>query len=562
MNAFYFLLIPLIFAASPLNPVKTDSPRDTMRTFYEAMTDYEKGVNDGNYLLKRRLYDATRCFASAPTQGITSQFDRDNAAIFLKETLDRVIHLQYDLIPDSSTKTRWRLKDTELVIRQVQTGDRQGEWLITYDTWSRAKEFYKKVEHLPFLDKDHPGAGYRPPWLEKLLPKWAQDSFFGLKKWQWLGIFVALFLGFLMKLLLQSSMQLFDRTAQFLSSRMREQALQTIGKPLGLIGATGVWYFSLLFLKIDGLVFGVLNGVIQVIFGFSLIWLCYKLIDVASVSLMRVAERTESTLDDQLVPFAVRTLKVASALLGVLMVLQNMGINVFSLLAGLGLGGLAFALAAKDTAANLFGSIMILVDRPFKIGDWIIVDSVEGNVEEIGFRSTRVRTFYNSVVTVPNSIVATAKVDNMGEREYRRTVEILGVDYDTPPERLEAFMQGIREILMANEHVRKDYFNVVFSGYGDSSLKVMVYFFLVTDVWYKELIYKQNIFLEIFRLAKDLNVSFAFPTQTVHLVSSEGYQPGDLPNEELAQLAKAYGHNGEKSMKEGMGLYSFDPPSR
>lgn len=503
-------------ANSPLNPVKTDSPRDTMKTFMTAMQDYKQGVENDNPNLKRRINDAVRCFASAP-QGLTSGAERLNAAIFLKETIDRVIEIEYQLIPEKPDDNRWRLKDTEIVLRKVTEGDREGEWLITYDTWSRAKDFYKKVEDLPYLPKSGGGASYEPPWVEQLFPEWAHEEVIGLKKWQWLGILIAIILGFLLKFLIELGIRGFRYVSSYISSQWQNRVVASIEKPLGLFAATAFWYFSLLFLKIEGLAFNLLNAAIQVSLGVAIIWLCYKLISVGAEFFAQLAERTESPLDDQLVPFAERTLKVTVAVLGILMVMQNMGINVFSLLAGLGLGGLAFALAAKDTAANLFGSIMILVDRPFKIGDWVLVEGVEGTVEEIGFRSTRVRTFYDSLITLPNSVMATAKIDNMGERQYRRTIEKLGVTYDTPPEKLQSFIEGIKEILLTNKLVRKDYFNVAFSGYKDFYLEVLVHFFLITDSYQEELYCKQDIFFEIYRLADKLGVEFAFPTQTLHL---------------------------------------------
>jgi MscS family membrane protein len=208
-----------------------------------------------------------------------------------------------------------------------------------------------------------------------------------------------------------------------------------------------------------------------------------------------------------------------------------MGVNVFSLLAGLGLGGLAFALAAKDTAANLFGSIMILVDRPFKIGDWVSVDTVEGTVEEIGFRSTRIRTFYNSLVTVPNANMANAQIDNLGVRQYRRTSFELDVTYGTKSKDLDAFIEGIRKIILENSISRKDMYHVYFSGYGASSLKIMVYFFLITDDWGQELKEKQNIYFKIYSLAEQLGVEFAFPTQTIFLNSEEKEKRKDGPGE-------------------------------
>jgi small-conductance mechanosensitive channel len=117
------------------------------------------------------------------------------------------------------------------------------------------------------------------------------------------------------------------------------------------------------------------------------------------------------------------------------------------LLAGLGIGGIAFALAAKDTVENLFGSVTVLVDRPFQVGDWVVIGDQEGTVEEIGFRSMRLRTFYNSRITIPNSLLVKSAVDNLGARRYRRVKCMIGVQYDTPPDRIEAFCEGIRELI-------------------------------------------------------------------------------------------------------------------
>ena len=157
------------------------------------------------------------------------------------------------------------------------------------------------------------------------------------------------------------------------------------------------------------------------------------------------------------------------------------------MIAGLGLGGLAFALASKDMVQNLFGSVTILLDRTFAVGDWIIVDGKEGSVESIGFRSTRIRTFYNSMLTVPNSTFITASVDNMGERRYRRLSTKLGLAYETPPDKIEAFCEGVRELVRQHPYMRKDYFHVYFNGYADSALEILVYVFWETPEWSTEL---------------------------------------------------------------------------
>ena len=241
------------------------------------------------------------------------------------------------------------------------------------------------------------------------------------------------------------------------------------------------------------------------------------------IILNRSQKKTESTLDDHLAPLITKALRVFVILFGMLLSIQSLGFNVMSLMAGLGLGGLAFALAAKDTAANLFGSIMIILDRPFKVGDWVNSDGVEGTVEEVGFRSTRVRTFYNSLITIPNSNLANAHIDNLGVREFRRTVLNLGITYSTTSKQIETFIQGIKEIILKNNYTRKDYFHVVFNNYGDFSLNIMVYYFLKVPDWGQELLEKQNINLEILKLAENIGVEFAFPhTKPPHRKSSRG----------------------------------------
>ena len=188
-----------------------------------------------------------------------------------------------------------------------------------------------------------------------------------------------------------------------------------------------------------------------------------------------ITDRTENKLDDQLVPLIRKSLRFFVVTMGIILILQNNGYNVASLIAGLGIGGLAVALAARDTLANFFGSITIFLDRPFRIGDWVTIGKVEGVVEEVGFRSTRIRTFYNSLVSVPNSNVSNSDIDNYGMREYRRLKTVLNLTYATTPEQIEAFVEGIKAIVKANKHFRQDFYEVHFTTFGAHSLDVLVY---------------------------------------------------------------------------------------
>jgi MscS family membrane protein len=256
------------------------------------------------------------------------------------------------------------------------------------------------------------------------------------------------------------------------------------------------------------------------------VWAVFRLVDLFAANLEGWAQKTESRYDDLLVPLVRKTLKVLGTVFALVFVASNLGFNVTSLLAGVGLGGLAFALAAQDTVRNFFGSLTVVFDRPFKVGDWITVAGVEGVVEEVGVRSTRIRTFYNSLISLPNSNLINTHVDNYGERQYRRWNPSLGVTYDTPPEVLDAFCEGIRELIRNHPYTRKDYFHVYMKGFGASSLDIMVYMFFECPSWDVELQEKHRLILDILRLAQGLGVEFAFPTQTVHL-QQETESPGE-----------------------------------
>ena len=217
-----------------------------------------------------------------------------------------------------------------------------------------------------------------------------------------------------------------------------------------------------------------------------------------------------------------KSLKVFVVVIGIVFVADNLNVDVSSLLAGLGLGGLAFALAAKDLLGNFFGSLTVLLDRPFHIGDWVVIGDVEGTVEEVGFRSTRIRTFYNSLITLPNALLTTTKIDNMGARRYRRMKSMLSLTYATTPEKIDAFCEGVRTLIQLHPYMRKDYYHVYFNEYGPASLDILVYVFWETPDWNTELRERHRFLVDILRLAKQLDVEFAYPTQTIFLKKDNG----------------------------------------
>ena len=250
-----------------------------------------------------------------------------------------------------------------------------------------------------------------------------------------------------------------------------------------------------------------------------LVWFAMRLSDRLCEHWAKLAQNTKTKLDDQAIPILRRTMKVFLVLLGGSLFLQNMGYSVGSILAGLGLGGMALALASKDTLANLFGAIVIFWDRPFEVGDWVDVDGLEGTIEEVGLRTTRIRTFANSLITLPNSKLTTTAVNNWSRMKKRRIKMTIGVTYDTGPEKMKAAVDAIRGIIKNREDIHQDFYLVNFDGFGASSLDIFIYCFTKTTVWAEFLETKEAFMLEIMTELHKLGLSFAFPTQTIHVES-------------------------------------------
>jgi MscS family membrane protein len=547
-----------------LQRVQTDSPRETMESFMRAMDKYRAGVEEDDLDLKEWINDATRCLDLRGLEGIAIQQNAEGAAIFLKEVIDRVLVIDLTRIPDDRELVSWQLKDSAIRINKIESGDRVGEYLFSKDTVARAKEFYYKVDDLPYKDGSGQGALYQGPWLETVAPDWARQTLFSIGYWQWIGLFAFILLGLTMRLVARAVGKLVYYMTRHTETTWDDTLVEAEIKPVSLLAASGIWWASLYVLQFEGIPFKILAVLAQISLSFSLIWVFYALADTVGLYFKSLAERTSNTLDDQIVKLISRTLKVFVILMGTMLGIQNLGINVFSLLAGLGIGGLAIALAAKDSLSNFFASVTIMLDRPFQIGHWIKVGDQDGTVEDIGFRSTKIRTFYNSLISIPNSEIANTGVDNMGLRQFRRVKTFLGVTYDTPSEKIEAFLEGIKNIIKANPHTRKDYFHVVFNDFGASSLDIMVYFFLKVPNWSDELVERQNVLLEIIRLAEELQIEFAFPTQTLHVMNLPGNPPHDpghnTDQKYLSGSAQNFAAGGVKSRPAGSGL--FTPPHR
>lgn len=392
------------------------------------------------------------------------------------------------------------------------------------------------------------------------LPEWTQNEWIGLQIWQYMAIFCWLLLGFILRKIFEFIIHNYiRRLTKKTSFEWDDELVDSVERPAGFIFMMIFYFSTFTNLQLSVTANHFLDLSLEILVSAGFVWLFYNLSDVFSKYLQVVTSKTETKLDDQLVPLIRKTLRFFIIVLGIILILQNNGYNVASLIAGLGIGGLAVALAARDTLANFFGSITIFVDKPFRIGDWVKVGDAEGTVEEVGFRSTRIRTFYNSLISVPNSNIANTDIDNLGLREYRRFKTVLNLTYSTKPAQIEAFVEGIKGIVKSNSHFRQDMYEVHFNSLGAHSLDVLVYVFFKVPDWSTELQQRHNFLIEIMKLAEEVGVEFAFPTQTLHVDSLYSESPRQVgkekTEEELAAAVTAFGPKGEKSNPDGLRIF-------
>ena len=267
------------------------------------------------------------------------------------------------------------------------------------------------------------------------------------------------------------------------------------------------------------------NGLITVVFDMFLIgsitWIVLRNVDFISLVLMDKASETEDTTDDQLVGFFKELSKFALVIVAVFIVLGIVfKLNIAAIVTGLGLGGLAIALAAQETLSNLLSSFIIFIDKPFKAGELISTNSITGTIEKVGFRSTRIRTLEKSLVTVPNKSLIDSPLNNITLSSFRRVKTIIGLLYGTKADQIRNVCQQIEKVLTDHELIDNDY-TVRFSDFNSSSLDITVLYFVSTNSWDVMMEVKQGINYSIMDIVEANGCEFAFPTQTIHLQKSE-----------------------------------------
>lgn len=349
-------------------------------------------------------------------------------------------------------------------------------------------------------------------------PSWLLPSWFGLQRWQWIAVPVVLALSALLTLLLV-------RFTAALVRRFRkdpaqaEQIVHDLSGPLKLGWACLLARLALPFLALSPEATEFWQQSFRLGLLITFFWGAVRIVSAWGHNFAGSAFGRARPGSRALVSLASQVIRIALMCFGVLAALSELGYSVTSVLAGLGIGGLALALGAQKTLENLFGAFALAVDQPIREGDFVRIEDFVGTVENIGLRSTRVRTLDRTVISIPNGKLADMRLETFGSRDRVRMVATVGLAYSTTSEQMKQVLEGLREALRAQAELWPDAISVNFVKLGDSALEVEVMAWFVTTDFEVFKRARQEVLLRFLAVVEKAGTSIAFPTRTVHLVS-------------------------------------------
>lgn len=435
-------------------------------------------------------------------------------SIQLKQILDgKGLYVHLDNIPrdtdyrDSVTgQTRYVLFPLELPVVYVE--ERDGSWRYSRETWEAIPQLHRSV---------YPFGSDR---LITLFGKGSQETFMGIARWQWggiLGLVLGLFvlywiLYFLFIPLLRA---IFKRIGFYNPEEFR--TLQHFDRYFTLLILARLALTGIPALMLPAAInMWLLHG-IRIAAWLMVLMMGLRFIDLAFGHLRRMADRTDTPTDNQLLPFLRRGAQAGLWILVLIPVLRLLDVNFTALIAGLSIGGLALALAAQDTVKNLISTLIIFIDHPYRLGNYIKAAGVEGTVVEIGLRSTRMMTIDSSIITIPNSNMINNEITNLGVRQFRLIHFMIGVTYDTDPGRMEAYIHALREMALAHPDTLDEHIMIYLSGLNASSIDIRFRTAILAPDIRTEYQIQEELVMAIIRHARMLGISFAFPSQSVYV---------------------------------------------
>lgn len=475
----------------PLAPPDLSSPRATLQSFLAVMDNaYQVSKSEGR-TYKNRGQRATiartteRFFDLSDIAPAVRYNVGREAAVYMKEVLDRIELPPWEMIPDEAmiaTKSgglnKWTIPHTEITLVRIKDGLHEGEWVFNPETDERVAEFYAQVKHLPYkvgaseglheLFVSEPGWMIPNSWVSAL-PWWMKARHRGQAVWQWCGLFLTLVFT---AALLLFAFRVMGRLSH--SHHGLGYYLAVVVPIFAIIIPQAATDFLSDQLFISGKLFANLDFALDLVSLAGFVALILGVTNRLATGLMTLPWFKPRQLNAHLAQLIVRAVGLTGALIAVFEGGRYLGIPLTTLVAGVSVSGLTVALAAQDTLKNLFGSLMILLDRPFQMGDMIRIKGHQGTVESVGLRSTRIRDASGHIVSISNEEVARLDSENVSRQSHLRRQEILCLPFETPTEKLRRFVASVRGILENHEGRDPKLPPTVELGFAEAAVTVTV----------------------------------------------------------------------------------------
>ncbi len=506
MNRFSWLII--LLGVLFLNAQNKDI-NDPNFSPYTVVNNFNENLNDDNYFPKK----AALSFKKSDT------LDREKIAIQLRKILNgRGIVIDAKKIPnrndyvDSTTHQNiFQIIPSEKRIYVEKYGE---NWYFSDETVQSIPEMYDEVYRVQLK---------RPNYFKG---KFWSYEIFGISMLKWLGLMAMLLASILGYRIISTIFIFFLRRYAKRKLEYTDSIDKYIRKmarvfALFIVCQLFIRYLPSLQLPLSW------NAILIKVVGISSIIFLVLFINrsIQAISYLIVqSNRFSDRSNEQLIPITTRVLEILVWTLGIFYILYfYLNVDPTALIAGLSIGGLALALAAQDTVKNFIGSAIILIDKPFEVNDWVVFNGYEGIVEEVGIRSTRIRSFEDSVIYVPNSMISSDILNNKGLRKFRRFRTTLGIEYDTPPDTIDAYVDRLIEVIKKHPDTVKYNYTVCLDGLGESSINILFNCFFSVPDSAAEFKARHMLLSEIIKLSREMNVEFAYPSRSIYIEQGNNF---------------------------------------
>lgn len=544
-----------VAAENALVVMETTSPRATMQSFItlteEAADRYAEFRDAPNAATQKALgqisIKAERLLDLSEVAPANRSKVADETFYLLWDSVARLELPDSEQIPDASLafideeKTepmkRWRIPHTEITITRVEQGAFAGEYQFSSRTVKNARQLYETVRDLPYLRPmgidnvyrmNELMTGWMIPmvWVEAL-PAWANYAVFGQVVWKWLAVMLLVGIGL-------GAVTVVNRWAR---SKVRDSSfssyLRYLSTPLALLILLPLWrYFAREQINVTGAGVELSHSILFVFYGITLVWVVWLSANQIAEAIIASPRIKLESLDASLLRLVSRTIGVIAVMVLFIRMLNELGVPVYGLVTGAGVGGIAIALASKNTLENFMGALNLFADRPVRVGDLCRFDEVStqgwrpvGRVESIGLRSTKIRRMDDFLITIPNAELAQLNIVNLNSNDRFLLSTVLGLRYETSDDQLRFLLVELRELMHAHPetvHTMKDPIRVRFVGFGAYSLNIELRVYIATKSHSEFLAIQEDILLRVMRIVKQAGTGFAFPSSTMYYARDGG----------------------------------------